>query len=392
MKIGIFGGTFNPPHIGHVQTSLSVAGKLGLDRMIVVPAGNPPHKTVPDGAPNAQERLKLTKLAFAGAPNTEVSDFEVLREGPNYTMDTLTHFSGLYPDSELVLITGTDMFLSLPSWKKGVDILSSFSIAVMCRDAGQREMLEQTAQAYRVKFGTKVSIPETAITKAASTEIRSLLPQRKGCELLPDSVYSEIIRLRLYGARPDFEWLRGKAYAMLKPKRIPHVKGCEEEAVRLAQRWGENPEEAAEAGILHDITKKLDLRQQLLLCEKYDILIDALEKQSDKLLHSKTGAALAKYEFGVSDNVYTAITWHTTGRGNMSTMEKILYLADYMEPNRCFEGVDELRRLSYTDLDRAMELGLRMSVNDLTSRSAVIHKKTAEALRFYSKGKDTETC
>lgn len=386
MKIGIFGGTFNPPHIGHVQTSVNAAELLGLDRMIVVPAGNPPHKTVPQGNPDAGKRLELTRLAFAQAPATEVSDYEVLREGPNYTMDTLSHFRELYPGDELILITGTDMFRSLPEWKKGTDILKSFSVAVMARERDEAPVLQKTAEEYQRLYGTRVYLPETKVTPAASSKIRGLLPERKGADLLPDAVYGEIIKHRLYGARPDFAWLREKAYAMLKPKRIPHVMGCEEEAVRLAKRWGENPEEAAEAGILHDITKKLNLQEQLLLCEKYGIVIDALEQQSDKLLHSKTGAAVARGEFGVSDAVFTAIFWHTTGRANMSTMEKILYLADYMEPNRCFEGVDELRRLCYEDLDQAMAYGLGMSVDDLASRGAVIHSKTAEALRFYRKG------
>ena len=203
---------------------------------------------------------------------------------------------------------------------------------------------------------------------------------------------AEIIRRRLYGAKPDFAWLREQAYAMLKPSRVAHVKGCEEEAVRMARFWGADPEEAAEAAILHDVTKKLDLEHQLILCRKYDIVIDALESRSEKLLHSKTGAAVAKHEFGVSDEVFTAIQWHTTGRPGMSLLEKILYLSDYMEPTRRFEGVEKLRRLSYEDLDRAMALGLSMSVDDLTARGVEIHRMTEQAKSFYCRGEEKEEC
>ena len=156
-------------------------------------------------------------------------------------------------------------------------------------------------------------------------------------------MYSQIIRYRYYSAQPELSWLREKAYAWLKPKRIAHVAGCESEAVKLAMRWGEDPETAAEAGILHDITKKLNFEEQLILCGKYGIINDNLELGSPKLLHAKTGAALARDLFGVSDRVYNAIRWHTTGKPDMTLLEKIIYLADYIEPTRDFPGVEKLR-------------------------------------------------
>ena len=144
---------------------------------------------------------------------------------------------------------------------------------------------------------------------------------------------------------------------------------------------------AREAGILHDITKKLGLEELLILCSKYDILNDALENKSEKLLHSKTGAALSRDLFGISDDVYSAIRWHTTGREDMTLLEKIIYLADYVEPNRDFEGVEPLRKLCYEDLNAAMELGLKMSIEDLEERGSPIHQKTLEAYEYYSKVK-----
>ena len=392
MKIGIYGGTFNPPHRGHVLAAASAVRELGLDRLIVMPAGTPPHKEVPAGAPDGEERLALARLAFGTVEKAEVSDHEVASEEKDYTIDTLNWLSARCPGDELILITGGDMFRTLPDWKCGDEILRRFSVAALAREFEEEKELAALAETYRADYGATVYFPRAEVFPVSSTEIRRKLPQRLGKELLPEPVYAEIIRRRLYGAKPDFAWLREKAYAMLNPKRIPHVKGCEEEAVRLAAFWGEDTEEAAEAGILHDITKKLDLQGQLLLCRKYDIVIDALEARSDKLLHSKTGAAVAKHEFGVSDAVATAITWHTTGRPGMSRLEKILYLADYMEPTRDFEGVDELRRLCYEDLDRAMALGLAMSIGDLKARHREIHPMTEKAMVYYSSGKDTTEC
>ena len=208
---------------------------------------------------------------------------------------------------------------------------------------------------------------------------------RLGSELLGDEVYSQIIRRRYYDAQPELSWLREKAYAFLKPKRIAHVAGCESEAVKLAMRWGEDPETAAEAGILHDITKKLNLDEQLILCGKYDIINDNLELKSPKLLHAKTGAALARDLFGVSDRVYEAIRWHTTGKPDMTMLEKIIYLADYIEPTRDFPGVEKLRELCYEDIDEAMALGLSMSLEDIRSYGEEPYKVTVEACEWYSR-------
>ena len=392
MKIGVYGGTFNPPHRGHVLAAASAVKELGLDRLIVMPAGTPPHKEVPPGNPDGEERLALARMAFSQVEGAVVSDYEVASAGTDYTIDTLNWLQGRWQGEELILITGGDMFRTLPQWKNGEEILRRFSVAVLAREYEEGDELEAMAESYRSDYGATVYFPKAEVFPVSSTEVRGKLPLRQGKELLSEEVYAEIIRRRLYGAKPDFAWLREKAYAMLKPSRIPHVRGCAQEAVRLAGFWGEDPEEAAEAGILHDVTKKLDLEGQLLLCRKYDIVIDALESRSDKLLHSKTGAAVAQHEFGASDAVVSAITWHTTGRPGMSRLEKILYLADYMEPTRSFDGVEELRRLSYLDLDRAMELGLSMSISDLKARHKEIHPMTEKAMEYYNSGKDTTEC
>jgi nicotinate-nucleotide adenylyltransferase len=104
--------------------------------------------------------------------------------------------------------------------------------------------------------------------------------------------------------------------------------------------------------------------------------------QSEKLLHSKTGAAFSRDLFGVCDKVYEGIRWHTTAKPDMTLFEKIIYLADYIEPNRDFEGVDELRALAYEDIDKAMILGLEMSLEDLKQRGAEPHRNSAGALEW----------
>ena len=221
--------------------------------------------------------------------------------------------------------------------------------------------------------------------KPVSAETEALLRNRGGRELFSDAEYSVIIAKRLYGARPQLAWLRERAYAHLAPKRVPHVQGAEQEAVRLAQRWGEDEGDAAEAAILHDITKNLPGDEQRRLCDEYHLAVDEVERASEKLLHSKTGAALSRELFGIPDHIYRAIDCHTTGAPDMTTLEKILYIADYIEPTRSgFEGLEELRRLAYTDLDACMELGLRLSLAEVTAKGYQPHRRTVEACAYYA--------
>jgi len=214
--------------------------------------------------------------------------------------------------------------------------------------------------------------------------VQELLTQRRGREYLTDRVYSEIIRHRYYSAKPDLDWLREKSEAYHNEKRIAHVHGCEYEAVRLAKRWGADTETAAEAAILHDITKKRKYPEQLRLCQKYDIVNDIGELENPAILHAKTGAAFAREHYGVSDEVFCAIRWHTTAKPDMSMMEKILYLADYIEPTRDFPGVERLREAAYQDIDAAMCLGLEMSILDIRARGYEPYKDTINAYRWYA--------
>ena len=382
MKIGIFGGTFDPPHKGHINSAVTAAQVLKLDRLIVIPNAIPPHKTQAAGGASADDRLNMTRAAFDGVPNVEVSDIELNRGGKSYTVDTVADIKKLHPDAEIYLLMGTDMFVTLREWHEAEKLLTLIRPAVFTRKPDEERTVAQYAEALLRDCGIQSEVIRNDIVEISSTELRQGLSERRGREYLEERVYAYIIRRRLYGARPDFVWLREQAYSMLKPKRVPHVQGCEEEAARLALRWGADVEKAREAGILHDITKKLTLEEQLLLCEEYGIMNDTVEGSESKLLHAKTGAAVARARFGMPDDVCSAIRWHTTGRAGMTLLEKLIYLADYIEPTRDFEGLDTLRRLCYEDIDSALLLGLEMSITDMEQGGITPHIKTREAIDY----------
>ena len=384
MKILIYGGSFNPPHKGHREAAAYAAQRLKADKLLIIPDCQPPHKEMERGAPSPEQRLEMCRLAFAGIRGAEVSDIEIRRGGKSYTSDTLRSLREEYPDAELWLLMGGDMLKTLATWHEAEYILSAVKIGAFPRTSGrEKRALEDTVKSLKARYGAAVELLPLKPRSVSSTQIRRALRFRGGAGQLSARVYGYIVQRRLYGVRVNFEWLRARGDAMLKPNRVAHVRGCEAEAARLAQRWQADPDKAAEAAILHDCTKKEGLPEQLQLCEKYGIIPDGIERENGKLLHARTGAAVAEREFGMSPDVVSAIRWHTTGRADMTLLEKIMYMADYIEPNRDFEGVDALRKLAYEDIDKALLLGLQMSLDEVRGRGEAPHHCTVEAEQWY---------
>lgn len=393
MKIGVYGGTFNPPHLGHVTAARAVFELLKLDKLLLIPAGLPPHKDLPAGSPTAEQRLEMTRLAadqIGLGDRVEVLDLELRRAGRSFTSDTLAQLKERYPEDQLWLLMGTDMFLTLQTWHEPEKVLSLAGIAAFGRTeedteelfSVQREYLYQTYPQARL---FTLTIP--GVIDVSSTELRQQLAKGAGGQPLPPAVYGYILREGLYNTHADLKHLplsrlRPAALSYLKYKRIPHVLGTEQEAIRLAERYGADVEKARRAALLHDITKKLDMADQLALCQRYGIRLDDLEQKALKLLHAKTGAAIARDVFGVDDEIYNAIWYHTTGHAGMTLLEKIIYIADYIEPSRDFPGVDRLRKVCYENLDAGVLLGLEMTVEEMTAMGNPVHCATLEARDF----------
>ena len=383
MRVGIYGGSFNPPHTGHVKAAATAAKQLALNLLVVIPVGVPPHKTMPEGSPAADLRLQMAQNSFGNMPNTIVLDIEAKNPEPSYTSETILAIKGMYPGAQLILLLGTDMYLSLETWKDHEALLNTITPAVFSRDAGDISEITVQSKYLKEKYDVKTEIIHNDAVEISSSELRKSLPLRGGIGYIKDTNYSYIISGRLYGAKPDWNWLREKAYAMLNPKRVPHVAACEAAAIKLAERWGVNPDDAREAAVLHDITKKFDLKAHIKALEDNGEKISAaITPNEEKLLHAKSGAVLAGALFGASEQVVDAIRWHTTGRTNMTMLAKVLYLADYIESTRNFEGVEKLRDLAYENIDEAMILGLEMTVSDVQSRGIVPDRATLDAINY----------
>ena len=397
MKIGIYGGTFNPPHLGHLTAAAAVFSMLKLDKLLLIPASIPPHKDLPAGSPTAEQRLEMTRLAgeqLGLGDRVETLDMELHRQGKSYTSDTLAELKARYPEDELWLLMGTDMFLSFHTWHEPEKIASLAGIAAFGRTEEDIEPLfsAQRDNLYRLYPNIRIfTLTVPGVIDISSTELRGELAAGKGGNLLPPAVYGYILRNHLYGTGVNLKdltlsQLRPVALSYLKHKRIPHVLGTEQEAIRLAERYGADVEKARVAALLHDCTKKLEMPEQLALCRQYGIALDELEQKALKLLHAKTGAAIARDVYGVDDEIFRAIWWHTTGHADMTLLEEIIYLADYIEPSRDFPGVNDLRNCVYEDLDKGLLMGLQMTIDEMTEMGNPVHHATMEA-RDWLKGK-----
>ncbi|MBQ2928266.1 MAG: nicotinate (nicotinamide) nucleotide adenylyltransferase [Oscillospiraceae bacterium] len=389
-RIGIYGGTFNPPHIGHIQAAKQAVTALGLSKLLVIPDRIAPHKAIPGNSPAPQQRLEMLQLATADCPQLEVSDLELHREGVSYTYQTVLQLRQQYPEAELVLFMGTDMFLSFHTWKNPDCILENAALGVFYRGEKGEAAAIEAKKAEMEQQGAKIYLVKNEVINISSTQMRRLLAFRCAGELLPPGVLEYIRENHLYDTRAPWknlpmEELERVVISLLNPNRVAHVLGCRDTAVDLAKHWGADPTDAARAGILHDITKAIDGPLQLTLCEAYGKILSDFSKRYPKTLHALTGSLVAERIFGENKAVVDAIESHTTGKANMNLLEKIIYLADYIEPNRTIPGVEELRRLSYTDIDAALKLGLEMTLEHLNRQGSEVSPESREALAWLNR-------
>lgn len=387
MRIGIYGGTFNPPHIGHIHAAKQAIAYLKLDKLLIVPDHVAPHKQIPDGSPTPQQRLQMLHLAVGADEKIEVSDLELQRDGPSYSYITVEAVRDAYPDAKLYFLMGTDMFLSFQTWKEPQRIAAAAALAVMYRGEKQeREKID--AQRTRLQAqGVEVELVKNEAIPISSTQLRRLLAFACADDFLSADVARFIRENGLYDTAANWknlpmEQLEPIVIRLLNPNRVAHVLGCRDTAVALAKRWGADVTDAARAGILHDITKALDGPLQLTLCGAYGKILSDFSRKYPKTLHALTGSMVAQRIFGENERVVEAICSHTTGKANMNLLEKIIYVADYMEPCRNFPGVEQLRELAFSDLDAALRLGLEMTLTHLRELGDEVSPESREALVF----------
>lgn len=321
MKIGIFGGTFNPPHNTHVNIARQAVAQLRFDKLLVVPCGIPPHKYC---GVDKLVRLQLCNLAFAGvacSDVTEVWDYEIRKDTASYTVETLREVKRLYPDSELYLIIGGDSLANFSKWYRSDEIAGLATLAVADREKSGETNENET---FRLLNANVVHL-DVQPNDVSSTEIRLRYQFGKdNSSYVPRNVDEFVLKNKLYA---DYRDTALKLQGYLKPERFEHTFYVVKRGLEFAS--SEEYGKVFTACLLHDCAKYVSERDY----SKYGF--ECPSNMPKTVVHSFLGAEVAKRDFNVCDEeVLNAIRYHTTGRPEMTRLDKIVYVADKTEQTR----------------------------------------------------------
>lgn len=372
MVLGIFGGTFDPVHIGHVQIAEGVLGCV--DSLIVPVAAEPPHKAAPDSVSDA-DRLAMAKLAFAPLAGAEVSDMELRRDGKSYSVDTVEALRAARPGARLALVVGGDMLLYFRKWYRFEDILGMAALLVVPRpetDVG----LAAEAESLRREFGADVRILDVVAAEISSTDVRRRINTGLPFEaLVPPAVADYIYENGLY-LPPDVRAAFDRLKASVSRHRFEHTLGVMRAAAVLAERYGADAEKARLAALLHDCGKLKERRAETYA--ELGVVPDAYEREMPKIFHASAGRTIAEKVYGVTDaGVLDAIAAHTIGRPRMTALDKVVFVADATERGRGYPGCDAIRAAAERDLDEAVLAEMDMTETYCAADGQSFHPVTA---------------
>lgn len=376
-KIAIFGGSFDPVHTEHVRLAEAAIKELDLDKLVVMPAFAPPHKPGKELAPDC-DRLEMCRIAFSHLNEAIVSDYEISQGGTSYTYLTCRHFRSLYPNAQLFWLVGTDMLRDFPTWRCPEDILDNVTLGVCARDEKDGWQPHEQIE-FEKRFGKKFAVINYNGAPVSSTEVRLLTAAGLSTDgLIPKKVAEYIAANGLY--RIPFA---PKALSLEKAERAAHSVRVARLALARAKELKLSERAVLTAALLHDCAKNLPEGSPYLGG------FAPLAKWGDipaPVLHQYQGAYVAEKHFCVCDqDVLNAIRYHTSARENMSELEKLIFLADMLEKERRYTGVDELRALFWEEggLDKCLAEALYQTLLFLESKGGEIYPLTRAAYEFY---------
>ena len=381
MKLAIFGGSFNPIHLGHVKIAKTVLSEY--EKVIFVPAYISPFKLEDTSRFESSpiDRINMVSLVTREESNFEVDAFEVLKKEPSFTIDTVKHIYEKYPkiDGKLGLLIGSDSLAGIQEWKNYDELLSLCDFIVAKRES---EKMQNSTIAHK--------LISASIMPISSSSIRDKIKRGEQWKsLVPDIVASYIEENGLYTLSFEnidnlIEEISFYAKTHLSEIRFSHSIRVAEMAERLAYAYPNLlifPRLAYLVGIAHDITKeKSDLWQEETIREAGEAL-DKIEKSNLRLVHGKTAAIILQRQFGIKHrSLLDAIRYHTLSHPNLDDLGKILYIADKIELGR--KGVEDIQHLIGTSsIDEIMCLLLERGEKLLNKKGLTSHPFAKELLK-----------
>ncbi len=372
-RIGIFGGSFNPVHCEHIKVATESIKELQLDKLFIIPTFVAPHKQGEKVLPST-DRLNLLNLAFNDDKKVIVSDYEIQKQGVSYSYLTIRHFKELYPSATLYFLMGSDMLENFPTWKNPEDIVKNCNLVLINRQ-GNAVKDERLISNVKTLYNHEVIKLNVSGKDVSSTEIR--LRKMLGLSLdglVTKEVFEYIENNDLFKPNKYYEYIKTN----LPEKRKTHVLGVILTALKIAKNFEIDKTKVELAALLHDCAKYIAIEEYEK--EKYGVPLNC----PSQVAHQYVGAYIAKNVLGITDEeVLNAIRYHTSGRANMTLLEKIIYTADIIEPSRRFLGVDELRKEVDNDFDKGFKVCVSEILEFLQNSGDEIYPLSIDACNFY---------
>lgn len=370
-KIGILGGSFNPVHLGHLQIAEDCIVELGLEKVIFLPNSNPPHREIIGFS--FDERVKILEKSIEENVNFEISKAEMDSSKIHYSYNTISE-NFVSDDYQTYFIMGDDEFLNIEKWYRWEEFLKICGVIVFLRNHNYEYIVEQKRELIE-KYN--IVVLKNSMISISSSDIRKRLKEKKSIRYLVNpKVFNYIELLNI-----DLKYIEEDLKSKLSENRFKHSLRVADYCVKLARIYGENEKRAYLAGLIHDCAKGLEEFYVLKNIVDSDILDS--NRDSFYLLHSNIGEKVAKKIYGINDEkILNAIKYHTTGRANMSLLEKIIFISDKIEPNRDYKDVENLRKIADEDIDLAIIRFLYDSFEFRKSRGETAHKLSYEAYDF----------
>lgn len=387
-QVGIVGGTFDPFHNAHLRMGIEAKKQFQLDEIIFMPTGDPPHKSVKSITSGAQ-RKKMVELAIADYPYCFVSDLELKRVGTTYTAETLTQLTRENPFTDFYYIVGADSLDYMEYWYHPEVICRACTVLAVRRSTQSLDRVREVAFHLKQVFGARVAILDCSEMDISSTQVRRRIQDGTSIEGMVDKrVADYIYENHLYTGgimEANVKDLKKSLKKALDDGRYEHTIGVSYTAVCMAMKFGANLKKAEIAGLLHDCAKCISDNNKIAQCRKAGIPISEAEMKNPSLLHAKLGAHLASTKYGITDlDVIGAIRWHTTGKANMSLLEKIIFTADYIEPGRNkAPNLTQIRKSAFENLDFAVYLILKDTIDYVQERGLAMDSTTLQAYQYY---------
>lgn len=395
-RVCIFGGSFDPIHLAHIHMAEAAIEQFSLDDVVFMPTGTSYHKG--HASASAEDRNAVIRLAIAGRPHMSISTLDQSRGGDTYTADTLAIIRAKHPDEEIYFLLGADSLMHMQSWYRPDMIFASAAIIVVQRPGvnpdecrAHAKELEKQFPAARILFLDSVfeDISSTRIRELAwmyvSTGKKSFLQELSA--LVTPEAADYIVSRRLYA--DEDAWTEAEILDDLKEKlseeRYAHTLGVADTAEALAENYGAPAKQARIAGVLHDCGKFLKGDEYIRRAQMADIELSEAELANSALIHAKLGAYYAKERYHIRDeDILSAIRSHTTGHPDMTLLEEIIYVADYIEPNRDeAPNLEVYRKSAYENLGKTVMMIANDVLEHLKRNGSTIDDLTRETWLWY---------